>query len=91
MFGDLTTLYPVELRGPPCLETRIPPSNPRILNTHEEIFIQNEFNLILDVLWFNNSALVEFGGPPCLGTRIPPSNPRILNNHIKISSKTNLY
>jgi hypothetical protein len=31
------------------LETRIPPSNPRILNTHKQIFIQNEFILISDV------------------------------------------
>jgi hypothetical protein len=31
------------------LGTPIPPSNPRILNTHKEIFIQNEFILIEDV------------------------------------------
>jgi hypothetical protein len=36
----------VELRGLPCLGTPIPPSNPRILNTDKEIFIQNEFILI---------------------------------------------
>jgi hypothetical protein len=28
---------PVELRGPPCLKTQIPHSNPQILNTHKEI------------------------------------------------------
>jgi hypothetical protein len=39
----------VELRGPSCLGTPIPPSNPRILNTYKEIFIQIEFILILDV------------------------------------------
>jgi hypothetical protein len=39
----------VELRGPPCLGTRIPPSNPQMLNTLKQIFIQNEFILILDV------------------------------------------
>jgi hypothetical protein len=39
----------VELQGTPCLETRILPSNPRILNTNTEIFIQVEFILILDV------------------------------------------
>jgi hypothetical protein len=39
----------VELRGPPCLGTPIPPSNPRSLNTHKQIFIQIEFILILDV------------------------------------------
>jgi hypothetical protein len=31
------------------LGTPIPPSNPQILNTHKQIFIQNEFILILDV------------------------------------------
>jgi hypothetical protein len=47
MFGDLTT--PVELRGRPCLGTPIPPSSPQSLNTLKQIFIQNEFILILDV------------------------------------------
>jgi hypothetical protein len=55
----------VELRDPPCLGTPIPPSNPRILNTYKEIFIQIEFILILDVWWFNNPALVELRGPIC--------------------------
>jgi hypothetical protein len=72
---------PLELRGPPRLGTRIPPSNPRILNTYKEIFIQIEFILILDVWWFNNPAPMELRGPPCLGTRIPPSNPWILNTY----------
>jgi hypothetical protein len=49
MFGDFNNPAPVELRGPPCLGTPIPPSNPPILNTHKEIFIQIEFVLILDV------------------------------------------
>jgi hypothetical protein len=49
MFGDLTTLVLVELRGPPRLGTPIPPSNPWILNSHKEIFIQIEFIIILDV------------------------------------------
>jgi hypothetical protein len=31
------------------LGTTIPPSIPRILNTHKQIYIQNEFILILDV------------------------------------------
>jgi hypothetical protein len=31
---------PVELRDSPRLRTPIPPSNPRILNTHKQIFIQ---------------------------------------------------
>jgi hypothetical protein len=31
------------------LGTPIPPSSPRILNTHKPTFIQNEFILILDV------------------------------------------
>jgi hypothetical protein len=70
---------PVELRNPPRLQTPIPPSNLRILNTHKEIFIQIEFILILDVWWFNNPALVELRGPPRLGIPVPPSNPRILN------------
>jgi hypothetical protein len=39
----------LELRGPPHLGTPIPPSNPRILNTHKEIFIQNDITLFLDV------------------------------------------
>jgi hypothetical protein len=70
-----------ELRDPPCLETPIPPSNPQILNTHKEIFIQIELTLILDVSWFNNPASVELRGPPCLGTPIPPSNPRSSYTH----------
>jgi hypothetical protein len=69
----------VELRGPPRLGTPIPPSNPRILNTHKEIFIQIEFILILEVWWFNNPTSVELRGPPHFGTPIPPSNPQILN------------
>jgi hypothetical protein len=39
----------VDLRGPPCFGTPIPPSNPRIFNTLKKKFIQNEFILILDV------------------------------------------
>jgi hypothetical protein len=39
----------VELRGFPRLETPIPPSNPRILRIHKEIWDQNEVGLILDV------------------------------------------
>jgi hypothetical protein len=46
----------MELRGPPGLGTPIPPSNPWILNTHKEIFIQNDITLFLDVWWFNNST-----------------------------------
>jgi hypothetical protein len=75
---------PVELRGPPHLGTPIPPLNPRILNTHKQIFIQNDLTLILDVWWFNNPVLVELRGPPCLGTRIPPSTPWILNTRKEI-------
>jgi hypothetical protein len=74
----------VKLRGPPCLGIRIPPSNPRILNTHRQIFIQIEFILILDVWWFQNPVPVELNGPPCLEARIPPSNPQILNTHKQI-------
>jgi hypothetical protein len=48
MFGDLTT-PPDGIKGPPGLGTPIPPSNPRILNTHKEIFIQNDIILFLDV------------------------------------------
>jgi hypothetical protein len=58
---------PVELRGPSRLETPIPPSNHRILNTHKEIFIQNEFILFLDVWWFNNPALGRIKESPMLG------------------------
>jgi hypothetical protein len=32
------------------LGTRIPLSNPLIINTHKQIFIQNKFILFLDVL-----------------------------------------
>jgi hypothetical protein len=64
--------------GPPCLKTPIPPSNPRILNTHNEIWDQNEIALILDVWWFNNPGPVELRDLPRLKTPIPPSNPRIL-------------
>jgi hypothetical protein len=53
----------MELRDPPRLGTPIPPSNPWILNTHKEIFIQNNLTLILDVWWFNHPALVELRGP----------------------------
>jgi hypothetical protein len=74
----------MELRGPPRLKTPIPPSNPQILNTHKEIWDQNEIGLILDVWWFNNPALVELRGSPRLKIPIPPSNPQILNNHKEI-------
>jgi hypothetical protein len=66
------------------MEIWIPPSNPRILNTHKDIFIQNEFILFLDVRWFYNPTRVELRGPPRLGTPIPPSSPRILNTHKEI-------
>jgi hypothetical protein len=36
----------VELRGPPCLGTPIPPLSPQSLNTLKQIFLQNEFILI---------------------------------------------
>jgi hypothetical protein len=49
----------VELSGPPLLKTPIQPSNPGILNTHKEIWDQNEFGLILDIWRFNNPAPVE--------------------------------
>jgi hypothetical protein len=74
----------MELRGPPCFKTPIPHWNPRILNTHKEILINNEIALILDVGWFNKPALVELRGPPCLKTPIPPSNPQILNSYKEI-------
>jgi hypothetical protein len=54
----------MELRGPPCLKTPIPHSNPQILNTHKEIWGQNEIGLILDVWWFNNPASVDLRDPP---------------------------
>ena len=48
MFVDFTT-EPGGIKGPPCLKTPIPPSNPQILNTYKEICDQNEIMLILDV------------------------------------------
>jgi hypothetical protein len=74
----------MELRGPPRLKTPIPHSNPRTLNTHKEILINNGIGLILDVGWFNNPASVELRGPPRLKTPIPPSNPQILNTYKEI-------
>jgi hypothetical protein len=74
----------VELRDPSRLKTPIPPSNPRILRTHNEIWNQNKVRLILDVWWFNIPGPVELSGPPCLETPIPPSYPQILNNHKEI-------
>jgi hypothetical protein len=75
---------PVDFRGPPLLKTPIPHSNPRILYTQKEIWIQNEIRLILDAWLFNNPAPVDFRGSPCLRTPIPPSNPQILNTHKEI-------
>jgi hypothetical protein len=75
---------PVELRGPTRLRIPIPPSNPRISNTHKEIWDQNEIALILDVWWFNNPTPVELRGPPRLKTPIPPSNLQISNTHKEI-------
>jgi hypothetical protein len=74
----------VELRGPPCFKSPIPPSNPEILNTHEEIVDQNKVGLILDVWSFNIPAPMELRGPPCLKTPISPSNPQILNTYKEI-------
>jgi hypothetical protein len=48
MFGDLTIPSWWNYRVP-HLGTPIPPSNPRILNTHKEILIQNDIILFLDV------------------------------------------
>jgi hypothetical protein len=84
MFGDLKTPPWWHYGVPPRLETPIPPSNPPILNTHKEIFIQNDITLFSDVWCFNNPILVELRGSPCLGTPIPPSNPWILNTHKEI-------
>jgi hypothetical protein len=72
------------MKGSPRLKTPIPPSNPQILNTHEEIMDQNEVGLILDVWWFHIPASVELRVPPCLKTPIPPSNPQILNTSKEI-------
>ena len=62
----------------------IPPSKLQILNTHKEIWDQNEILLILDDWWFDNPALVELKGPPHFKIPIPPSNPQILNTHREI-------
>jgi hypothetical protein len=80
----------MELWGPLRIETPIPPSNPRILNTHKEIWDQNEIGLILDVWWFNIPAPMELKGPPRLKTPIPHSNPRILKPTKKFGTKTKL-
>jgi hypothetical protein len=66
------------------LKTPIPPSNPLILNTHEEISDQNEIGRILDVWWFNIPAPVELRGPLRFKIPIPHSNPRILKAHKEI-------
>jgi hypothetical protein len=52
------------MKGVPHSKTPIPHSNPQILNTHTEIWDQNEIGLILDVWWFNIPAPVELRGPP---------------------------
>jgi hypothetical protein len=67
----------MELRGPLRLKTPIPPSNPQILNTHKEIWDQNELVVILDVWWFNIPTLMEWRGPPPLenpNSTFKPSN-----------------
>jgi hypothetical protein len=66
MFGDLTSPPRWNEEGFPRFETPIPPSNPQILNTHNESWDQNEIGIILDVWWFNNPALVELRGSPRL-------------------------
>jgi hypothetical protein len=55
------------------LETRIPPLNPRILNTHKEIFIQNEFILILDVGWFESWYIPQALEIPIFAWRYTPT------------------
>jgi hypothetical protein len=80
----------VELRGPSRFKIPIPHSNPRILNTHKEIWDQNEIGLILDVWWFNNPAPMELRGLFRLKTPIPHSNPRILNTHKEIWDKNEI-
>jgi hypothetical protein len=64
MFGDLTTPPRWNEGVPPSLKTPIPHSNPLILNTHKEIWGQNEVGLILDVWWFNIPTSMELRGPP---------------------------
>jgi hypothetical protein len=81
----------MELRGPPRLEIRIPPSNPRILNTHKEIFIQNEFRLFLDDSWFNNPTPVKLRGPHVWEPQFHLQTLESKTPTNKFSSKTNLY
>jgi hypothetical protein len=90
MFGDLTSPHPVELRGPPRLKIPIPPSNPQILNTHKEIWDQNELRLILDVWWLNNPAPVELRGPPALKHHFRIQTPKFYEPRTKIGTKMKL-
>jgi hypothetical protein len=63
----------VELRGPPHLETPIPPSNPQILNTYKQIFIQNDLTLILDVWWFESWYIPQALEIPIFAWRNTPT------------------
>jgi hypothetical protein len=76
--------------GSPHLKTPIPHSNPRIENTHKEIWDKNEIGLILDVWWFNIPAPVELRDPPHFKTPILHSNPRIENTHKEIWDKNEI-
>jgi hypothetical protein len=76
---------PVEWRGPPRLKTPITPSDPQILNTHKEIWDQNELVLILDVWWFNIPTPVELRGPLLLknpNSTFKPSNFKHLQRNL---------
>jgi hypothetical protein len=63
MFGDLSS-PPGGIKGSLCVKNPNSPFKPLNLNTHKEIWDQNEIVLILDVWWFNNPAPVELRDPP---------------------------
>jgi hypothetical protein len=55
------------------LGTQIPPSNPRILNTHKQIFIQIEFILNLDVWLFESWYIPQALEIPIFASRNTPT------------------
>jgi hypothetical protein len=73
MFGDLTIPPWWNYAVPQALEPQFHLQNPRILNTHKEIFIQIEFVLILDVWWFESWYIPQALEIPIFAWRNTPT------------------
>ena len=59
------------IKGSPHFKIPIPPLNLQIVNTHKQIWDQNEIRLNIDIWWFDNPAPMELTSPSLFQTPIP--------------------